>query len=208
MLSLTISIARKLHYKMFEAPKGYGQVYTAEECDEKYRRGAWDFLETINELATFSAAIGYVRYFSKTLRKSAPRILDLGCGTGHFAELLNSCSYGRYVGLDLSSEAVRRAEERNLPNAEFCVSDFTNWNADEKFDFIISTGSICYANDPVAVLKKYRNFLTDDGLFIIALWRYGYNGVIWKNIEGSFELIDATVVSNQKEQTWDVKILR
>lgn len=208
VFSRAAAFARKVHYRLLQAPRGRGKVFTAEECDEKYKQGSWDFLETIHELANFSVVIGYVRYFNKTLNKTAPRILDIGCGTGHFAELLGTDTFGRYVGLDLAGEAVRRAQERKLPNTEFCVGDFTAWETAEKFDYVISTGSICYADDPAAVIKKYESMLADNGLIIIALWRYGFNGVIWKKIENVLNVVDASVVTNAQGQIWDVKVFR
>ena len=110
--------------------------------------------------------------------------------------------------MDISPEAVRRAEARGLENAEFKIADFEQWQPTEKFDFIIATGAILYAKDPVAVLKNYSAALSEDGAFVISLWRHGYHGVIWQNLEKHFGIIDSAVVTNQKGEIWDVKVLR
>lgn len=46
-----------------------------------------------------------------------PRILDVGCGVGQFAELLFDSGFERYTGLDFSAEAVRLARQRNPRHA-------------------------------------------------------------------------------------------
>ena len=134
--------------------------------------------------------------------------MDLGCGTGNLVDLMSGFSYEKYLGLDISPVAVERANSREFENSEFQMAKFEDWETDEKFDFIISTGAIHYAENPVEVLLKFSKFLTNDGVFVISLWRHGYNGVIWQNIEKHFEIVDSTVVTNHQQQIWDIKVLR
>jgi len=48
------------------------------------------------------------------------RILDLGCGTGRFAEVLRSQgNHCRYLGVDFSRTALAIAKDRNIPGAVF-----------------------------------------------------------------------------------------
>jgi trans-aconitate methyltransferase len=131
----------------------------------------------------------------------------MGCGDGNFLELMSNFHFQSYLGLDLSEEAIQRASARSIPNANFQVADFEEWSPTDKFDFIISTGSICYAKDPVAVLQRFAQALDENGAFIISLWRYGHNGIIWQNIEKHFTVIDSTIVQNHKKMMWDVKVL-
>lgn len=43
-------------------------------------------------------------------------IIDLGCGTGQFAEFLRDKKYSmNYIGVDFSEEAIKKANERQLP---------------------------------------------------------------------------------------------
>lgn len=207
MWNFTFQLGRKLHYRLFLAPKGYGQPVAPELWDQQYRDGVWNFLDSIDEMANYLVTVGYVQHFAKFLG-SAPRLLDIGCGDGNLAEMLSAYSWKKYLGVDISAEAVKKAEARGFRDAEFRVVDFENWKPAEKFDFIISTGSICYASDPVLVLKNYAAALTENGAFVISLWRHGHNSAIWKKIEESFEIIDSTVVTNHKGLQWDVKVLR
>lgn len=207
MLSFAFHITRKLHYKLFLAPKGYGEPVSPKLLDQQYKEGFWDFLDSIDEMANYIVTVGYVRHFAKK-SGAAPRLLDIGCGDGNLAEMLSAYPWKSYLGVDISAEAVKKAETRGFPDAEFQVVDFENWKPAEKFDFIISTGSICYATDPVRVLKNYAAALTENGAFVISLWRHGHNSAIWKKIEENFEIIDSTVVTNHKGLQWDVKVLR
>lgn len=207
MLNKARQIVQKLKFKLFQAPKGYGLPYTTEVWDKQYKDGVWNFLDSVDELANYMVTVGYVHHFSKSLN-DAPRVLDLGCGDGNLAALLSHFQMKSYLGLDVSVEAVRQATACNIPAARFQIANFEAFELTEKFDFILSTGSISYATDPVVVLQRYADALSENGAFIISLWRYGYNGVIWQNIEKHFEVLDAAVVTNRNGQMWDIKVIR
>ncbi len=53
-------------------------------------------------------------------------IVDAGSGLGGMAEHLNErgVQYGRYIGLDAMPEMIDQSRTRNIPEAEFVVSDF------------------------------------------------------------------------------------
>ncbi len=206
-LNLSLELPRKLRYRLFEAPKGYGQPVATEVFERQYKEGFWNCLDSIDELANYMVAVGYVQHFAENLN-DAPCLLDVGCGHGNLAALLSGYSFKSYLGLDLSEEAVRQAASRDIKNAEFKVADTEKWLPKEKFDFILSTGSINYFKDPVAFLNRYSAVLEKNGMFIISLWRHAHHGVIWRNIEKEFEILDSTVVTNKRGQSWDVKALR
>jgi SAM-dependent methyltransferase len=200
-------IAKKLHYKIFKAPKGYGQPQRAEELNELYSSGHWDFLDSIHEMTNYAVTAGYIRFLSNSLSRK-PRILDLGCGSGNLVEFLSGTRYEKFLGLDISPVALEQANLRNFENSTFQLAKFEDWETDEKFDFIVSTGAIHYAESPVKVLLKFKSFLSDQGVFVISLWRYGHNSKIWRNIENHFEVMDSTVVTNHNSQIWDVRVLK
>lgn len=207
IMNLALEISHKLRYKLFEAPKGYGLPVATEVLERQYREGFWKFLDSVDELPNYMVTVGYVQHFARRLDRPA-RLLDIGCGHGNLAELLSGYRFESYLGLDVSADAVRRAANREIKNAAFKVADVNDWMPDEKFDFILLTGAICYFKDPVGFLQRYARALTADGMFIISLWRYGHNSAIWKNIEEHFETVEATVVTNSKGMSWDIKVVR
>jgi len=207
ILDTVLQFPQKLRYKLFDAPKGYGCRVPTAILEQQFKDGFWRFLDSSDEMANYMVTVGYVQHLAK-IANIEPRLLDIGCGHGNLAELLSGYSVKNYLGLDVSAEAVRQATARKIRNSTFQVADVEEWIPEEKFDFILSTGSVCYFKDPAAFLRRYSTALNERGAFIISLWRYGHNSAIWRNIEEHFEVIDSTMVTNHKGQMWDVKVLR
>ena len=75
--------------------------------------------------------------------KFKPRILDLGCGTGHESMRIHSLG-AEVVGVDFSSESIKIAQERN-PNCSFLIKDYFELDDTiDLFDGIFSSGSIIH----------------------------------------------------------------
>jgi ubiquinone/menaquinone biosynthesis C-methylase UbiE len=77
---------------------------SAHEYDQKFRRHQWP---------KYEALLGNQ---AQHLPQEAPRLLDVGCGTGLLAEFLRehgrSCQH--YRGVDLSEQMLARAQARGL----------------------------------------------------------------------------------------------
>jgi SAM-dependent methyltransferase len=207
MIKAALHYANKLNYKLFLAPKGYGMAIPTSVLERQYKEGFYTFLDSIDELANYMVTIGYIQHYAKSLN-DAPRLLDLGCGHGRLTELLSPYPLKSYVGLDKSVQAVKQAEAGGYKNSKFLVTDFEEYTPTETFDFIVSSGSIHYAPDASAVLKRFSSSLSENGVFIVSLWRHGHNAAIWRNIEEHFEIIDSTVVTNKGGVSWDIKVFR
>ncbi len=100
--------------------------------------------------------------------KRGDRILDIGCGWGSFAKFAAEKYDARVVGITISKEQVKLAEERctGLP-VEIRLQDYRDVN--EQFDHIVSLGMFEHVGP-----KNYRTFfeiarrcLKDDGLFLL-----------------------------------------
>jgi SAM-dependent methyltransferase len=101
-------------------------------------------------------------------RDAAPRVLDLGSGTGDFArEVALALPRAEICGVDLSESAVRIAA-RKVPRARFLQKDFTR--PIERGDAPLAplrgwaTHAVCsevleHVDDPVAVLRNVRPLL-------------------------------------------------
>ena len=91
-----------------------------------------------------------------------PKILDIGCGIGRWAEnLINQFDY--YVGVDFSEGFINFASEKfaNYSNIKFYNNSILNLDKEilnSKFNFIICTGVLMYINDSniFDILKAFR----------------------------------------------------
>lgn len=79
-----------------------------ESWEKEYKSGRWDIFQTSKELPRYSIIVGYYDYY---LQKKG-KILDVGCGDGTLQQKFPPDSYTSYMGIDISAEAINRAEEK------------------------------------------------------------------------------------------------
>ncbi|MBB6675190.1 class I SAM-dependent methyltransferase [Cohnella nanjingensis] len=83
---------------------------------------------------------------------AAPRILDLGAGTGLFSGMvLQKYPDARLTLVDMSEKMLDGARERfgGNPNVRYVVADYTDLlNGSESYDFIVSSLSIHHLTHP------------------------------------------------------------
>lgn len=115
-----------------------------------------------------------LKYIEKFLNLCNKKILDLGCGMGHYSIYIKNKNF-EVVGVDFSKEMLNIAKE-NEPNIKFIESDICNLpeNLDKDFDGVLITYVIqhlskeetmeCFLN-----LKKYLK----DNAKILILFREG-----------------------------------
>ncbi|MGE3349742.1 MAG: tetratricopeptide repeat protein [Ramlibacter sp.] len=92
-------------------------------------------------------------------------ILDLGCGTGLCAPLLQPLARS-LVGVDLSPGMLEAARRRGLYTELVCrdVTEFLQQQA-QPFDLVVSTDVFIYIGDLQPVFDGVRRCLRDGGLF-------------------------------------------
>ncbi len=86
------------------------------------------------------------KQYHKFLMKNAPKYcgaaLDIGCGSGDFSRILAHKSK-LVIGIDLSPEMVKLAEQSTQHNIHFIVQDILKYDAEnEYFDCIVSIATI------------------------------------------------------------------
>lgn len=102
------------------------------------------------------------------------RLLDVGCGTGRWAEIIND-RVTAYHGVDASIGLLEIAQEKfSQENSIFsCIKaehlNFDTLNVSLPFHRILSFGVMIYLNEPE--LRKYLStipiLLSEEGLFIV-----------------------------------------
>ncbi len=117
-----------------------------------------------------------------------PRILDIGCGIGRWAEnLINQFDY--YTGVDFSEGFIDYASKKfsDNKNVKFCnnsILELDDTILSSNFNFIICTGVLMYINDSniFDILKAFRRVTPE----------YVY-------IQESISLMDARLTLNKFE---------
>lgn len=93
------------------------------------------------------------------------KVLMVGCGTGEETLLLEEFGAGPMVGVDLSKESIRLANE-SYPTHEFKVADMhTLPFEDATFDFVYSSLTVHYSSHPIDVYKEVLRVLKPGGKF-------------------------------------------
>ncbi|MGZ4180395.1 MAG: methyltransferase domain-containing protein [Solirubrobacteraceae bacterium] len=116
------------------------------------------------------------------------RVLELGPSSGHMSRVLRDrgCSV---VGIELDSEAATDA-------ARYCermiVGDLDTVDLDgelgsDRFDVIVAADVLEHLKDPLAVVRKLRDFLAPEGFFVISLPNIAHGSVRLAPLQGRFQ---------------------
>jgi 2-polyprenyl-3-methyl-5-hydroxy-6-metoxy-1,4-benzoquinol methylase len=159
VVTMTIRFARLLQRATAWVPKRRYAI-PRDVWEAEYSAGKWDYLRQIGELPRYSIIVGYCRHF-----KPQGAVLDVGCGQGLLAPLIReSCS--RYLGVDLSSEAVQYPVTLEDAKTQFRQGDASTFVPDGKFDVIVFNEMLYYLEQPLETVRRYAPFLSDGGIFI------------------------------------------
>lgn len=176
-----------------------------EVLEAEYAKGSWDYLRSINELPRFNIVAGYCHYFNER-----GTILEIGCGEGILQEKLNPDQYKRYVGVDISAEAICRAVHKQNEKNLFLREDASTFSPTEKFDTIVFNECLEYFEDPKSLVKRYEPFLEENGIFVVSMFA-GLDTVrtkrIWRMLESIYLVKAKASVSTRSGYLWNIKVL-
>ena len=176
-----------------------------EAWDSQYSDGEWDHLYDLNQLSHFSVVAGYFQAL-----KYGGSLLDIGCGEGIFQQKLGAHCYSKYVGVDISKEAIRKASTTTEKNTIFLAKDAREFLPKESFDAIIFNESLYYFDlkEIQDLLRRYENFLKSDGVMIISMFEVQRNTMIWQIVDSMYSIMDRTKIINSKGTSWICKVLK
>jgi SAM-dependent methyltransferase len=188
--------------RAFEAVTGRGDAPVAKEVWEaQYQRGGWEFMRSLDELARYAVIAGYLHAL-----KPGGSVLDVGGGEGLLADHLRPFGYSRYLGVDLSEAAIQQAASRRDETTSFAAADAETFQPPGSWDAVVFNECVYYFNDPVDSVERYREFLTEGGVFIVSTFRSRRADVIVRRLLSAYRLLEETAITNRKG-TWVVRVL-
>jgi SAM-dependent methyltransferase len=136
--------------------------------DKEFSGGKWNFIDdTVGDCV--------YPFLERYARQGA--ILDLGCGPGNTANELADGVYSKYLGVDISQEALAKAARRTEANGRthknrFAKGDFLAYEPSEQFDVILFRESMYHV--PLGrikqVIEHYSQYLKRDGVFVVRMY--------------------------------------
>lgn len=150
----------------------------AQDEDTQYNRISKKYCE-YSEMSSLKRAECYSA-FKIIGPLNGKRVLDLACGFGYYTQLLKRRGASQVVGVDISQEMVRLAEERERA----CPAGVTYqvWNAENlprigSFDVITAMYLLNYSSTQEAMLAMFRGAyenLVDGGVLVACTFNPGY----------------------------------
>jgi ubiquinone/menaquinone biosynthesis C-methylase UbiE len=160
------------------------------------KRAVMEHMDRIAEKrdAFIKKNIYYYNDLVKLLKFNIPEgasVLEIGCGTGF---LLNRLNPKRGIGIDISGQMIRRAQEK-YPDQEFFQMDAENITLHEQFDYIVISDTLVYLEDIQKLFKELKKVSHEDTRIIIT-----FHNFLWSPILLLAELLGLKM--RQKRLNW------
>lgn len=139
-----------------------------------------------------------------------PSVLDIGCGTGAFLDLLHQSgkSIEDYVGVDLSVEMLQKFNHDFPCKSDTILSSFDapdlvdrikaladSYEMKDKFDLVAGMYSIQYSEDPVGILCGLTEVMEENAYLITTTYTPEFLNCPDYIIKDSPGLSDRTILS-------------
>lgn len=171
--------------------------------NRQYRNGRWNNLKSEREAARYQKIIEFARKYGP----KNPSILDIGCGEGVLTERMDPKDYSFFMGMDFSSESIKLASKKDLPNTRFLTADAVKFHPEQQFDIIVFNEAFYYIHDSEKqnVLSRMLNNLSENGILIISIFREGPGSwEYFKNDKRLTELDFTVVTTEEKQRYWKI----
>ncbi len=102
----------------------------------------------------------------KNLSQEKLKIIDVGGGTGWLIDSIKK--FEKRICVSQIADIDAGAKEEAIKNGhQFFLGKFEDFNDNNKYDVILMLNLIEHVANPIDVLKKAHNLLTDDGILIL-----------------------------------------
>ena len=144
-------------------------AYSGEHWDRGWSAGTWNYQDKVAVERSRNALIGgvLVQLYASSTNSS---ILEVGCGEAAVTDFLTPIQKTRYIGVDISKEAITIAKnKRGEGGMRYVVSAAHHFQPILKFDVIIFSEVLYYTNHE-KILQQYAQYLNPDGIIIISIY--------------------------------------
>ena len=102
---------------------------------------------------------------------TAPRVLDVGCGSGRIGEFALDAGTRHYVGVDFAEEMIELARgrlERFGERAEVILGDFLGTPLEGRFEVILALGLFDYLPEPRRFMERMFELCANGGCLVVS----------------------------------------
>jgi 2-polyprenyl-3-methyl-5-hydroxy-6-metoxy-1,4-benzoquinol methylase len=96
------------------------------------------------------------------------RALEMGCYMGEFTKLIRE-QFSDVTVIEASDELIEQSRQRVGPDVKFINSTFETVELPEKYDSIFLMHTLEHLDDPVLVLKRVNDWLSESGRFFLVV---------------------------------------
>ncbi len=177
-----VSLIQRTLYKTIVGPIVYGEGndYDAQrywrDRFSKYGHslkgvGHEGLSEQENEKAYAEAAKVFIDVCHKeNIAFQSARVLEIGCGTGFYTQILHDLGVNSYLGVDITDVLFPELRKK-FPHFEFLRKDVTTDVIEEKFDLIVMIDVIEHiveASKIISTMDRVKSCLSRNGVFLVA----------------------------------------
>lgn len=201
--SRLLHLIHRVRYALYGRRQGLGRPIPPAALDHEYASGAWAHFFGPGEQARHEELLKLIQ-----AAHPRPRLLDVGCGSGRLASLLDATALEGYLGVDLSEEGLRQAASLQLAHGHFEKHDFEKWTPRPgAFDVITFNECLGYAPDPLRTARRFHQSLAPGGVLLVSHFRSTNYAEFWQRLAREFDFPKQRVVCNDTGQTWDLRQL-
>jgi ubiquinone/menaquinone biosynthesis C-methylase UbiE len=121
----------------------------------------------------FSLNLIFKRMLNEVRIKNNSEILDVGCGTGNFLELISENKTLKLHGIDISKEMLKIARKKLNRRASLKLAYVEKLKGSKKFDYIFSTESFHHFANQEKAMENFYKLLKHQGKLVIVDFDFG-----------------------------------
>ena len=181
-----------------------------QKWDQQWKSGAWDYMDKVAVERSKIAIIGGV--FAHIYTNSNASVLDMGCGEGAMSDFLSEGQKQRYLGVDLSKEAIVNARLKR-PKLKFLHSGVYQFVPHHQFDIIVFSDVLYYVEHE-KILQQYSKYLTPTGIIILSIFhtteKIMYENIFnsARNIQNKIDEVDVSGITRKKAHSNQEEVVK